>query len=119
MEQELDVKHQLIVSGASNLAYWASNFIFDILFGAFLVAGTLFAFGICHYKVWWEDPNIQAVLLMFALYIPTSCVYGYCHSFMYSSAGAALTGIILFQALAGTAGIQLPMILSEMDGTKN
>uniref|UniRef100_A0A7S0ALK6 ABC transporter domain-containing protein n=1 Tax=Pyrodinium bahamense TaxID=73915 RepID=A0A7S0ALK6_9DINO len=118
MEKETDVKHQLMVSGSSRMAYWLSNFAFDSIFGLFSCVSTLAVLAIFGSGYWCTIPNIYATVTLLLLFTPAVSVFAYFWSFFFNTSGGALTGVLLIGLLLGSFGLEISNALLLFEKTR-
>eukprot|EP00413_Alexandrium_margalefii_P025806 CAMPEP_0204558226 /NCGR_PEP_ID=MMETSP0661-20131031/30937_1 /ASSEMBLY_ACC=CAM_ASM_000606 /TAXON_ID=109239 /ORGANISM="Alexandrium margalefi, Strain AMGDE01CS-322" /LENGTH=88 /DNA_ID=CAMNT_0051565391 /DNA_START=21 /DNA_END=284 /DNA_ORIENTATION=+ len=87
MEREMDVKHQLMVSGASRASYWLSNLAFDSIFGIVSFVSTLIVLAIFGGSKWCSFPTINATAALLALFIPAVSAFAYFWSHFFQTSG--------------------------------
>mmetsp|Transcript_8335 Transcript_8335/g.20560 ORF Transcript_8335/g.20560 Transcript_8335/m.20560 type:complete len:2192 (-) Transcript_8335:64-6639(-) len=115
MENQKDVKYQLVVSGCSRLAYWLSNLLFDFVFSLVLFGVSVAVFYGYDVKTLLDDNHHQATIPLLFLYGPAAAAFAYTWSFFFTSPSAAQTSILVFQITAGFIGTILVMILTLWD----
>eukprot|EP00930_Biecheleria_cincta_P035592 TRINITY_DN24474_c0_g2_i1.p1 TRINITY_DN24474_c0_g2~~TRINITY_DN24474_c0_g2_i1.p1 ORF type:complete len:1946 (-),score=303.44 TRINITY_DN24474_c0_g2_i1:87-5924(-) len=118
-ERELSVTNQLIVSGCSRSMYWLSNFIFDYLCGCITMVGIFLAMNAYDYDQWTSGDRGQAVMVLLALYPAAAAGQAYLLSFLFSSGGAAMAGVLLVNAIFGLLGLTIPFVMESQHSTKN
>jgi len=114
-EKETDVKHQLMISGTGQFAYWSSNFIFDLVFGTFSILGLLFALWFFGEKAWLEWPRWPATVSLLILYVPASILFAYTYAHFSTSGGGALIAVLLVGLVVGLIGYDLAFLLTLFD----
>ncbi|CAK0877024.1 unnamed protein product [Prorocentrum cordatum] len=118
MEKELEVKQQLMISGASPLAYWASNLGFDCVFGLFAFVGTMLVMAIFGAREWCSFPNIGATMTLLTLFTPAVSLFAYFWSHFFNTSGSALIGVLMLGLFLGTFGINISETLSLFPQTR-
>mmetsp|Transcript_45107 Transcript_45107/g.130239 ORF Transcript_45107/g.130239 Transcript_45107/m.130239 type:complete len:2061 (+) Transcript_45107:77-6259(+) len=118
MEREVEVKHQLMVSGTGRVAYWAANLAFDCVFGVASMAGTLIVFYFFGSEQWLTFPAIKATITLLLLFIPAVAVNSYVLSFLFTSGGGALVGVLMLNTILGSVGIQVSKMLILISETR-
>ncbi|CAD8078613.1 unnamed protein product [Paramecium primaurelia] len=101
-EREINIKHQQLVSGVSVLAYWASNWIIDIvkhLIPAIVSALMVLAFDIDALIL---DGNYGAVFLFFILYGWAIIPFSYVLSFFFKVPGNSLLSSFFIHLVFGS-----------------
>jgi ABC-type multidrug transport system ATPase subunit len=117
MEKEKDVYNQLIISGASQVAYWLSNFVFDVLWGFLPAAGAMIIFGAYDLKAFITEPGTSASVALFIIYMPAMAGLAYLVSFLFSKAGNALIFSWIFNLSVGFLGVIILSIVLGIDQT--
>lgn len=117
LEKERDVYNQLIISGASQIAYWLSNFVFDIMWGYIPAIGAMIIFAAYDMTAFIEEPGLSASILLFFIYMPAMAGLAYLFSFVFSKAGNALIFSWIFNLSIGFLGTILLAILLEIEDT--
>lgn len=104
-ERENNIKHQIIVSGASKAAYWMGHYLADIIFQAipslFAVIG-IHVFGL----------NVPGVELLFAVMVFASPAFLYFYSFLFEKDDA---GSLAIKMLYFLIGVVAPITISILD----
>lgn len=118
MEREMEVKHQLMVSGTGRLAYWASNLAFDCVFGLFSTAGSLVVFYFFGAEQWLSFPAIKATASLLLLFTPAVAANSYVLSFLFNSGGGALSGVLILNIMLGSCGIEISKMLIMIKDTR-
>jgi len=116
MEREMDVHHQLMTSGASKIAYWLSNLVFDSIFGLAAFAGTMCVLAIFGADDFFSDLMWPATVLLLLLFAPAASAFGYTWSFCFSAAGNALTGLLGSTLFVSMIGLLVSQILITIKG---
>lgn len=117
-EAEVKAKHQQIISGVSLLAYWLSNYIWDLFsylapMGITLVL--LYAFGIDSYT---KGQAALAMLLVLLSFAPAVASLTYLLSFMCKSHSAAQNGILFQNFLTGLILSITNLVLTIVNSTR-
>lgn len=99
--------------------YWLSNFIFDYLCGCITMAGIFFTMKAYDYDQWTEGDRGSAVIVLLALYPAAAAGQAYLLSFLFSSGGAAMAGVLLVNAIFGLLGLTIPFVMEMQHSTKN
>lgn len=100
-ERQTNVKHQIMVSGASKIAYWTSNFFVDFLYHQ-LIAQTA-RYGIYYMEI--DAPDIEEVFFIFSLVNP---IFVYVLSFLFDTDSKASVFVRIFYfAIGGVAPIAI------------
>jgi ATP-binding cassette subfamily A (ABC1) protein 3 len=109
-EKEANTKHLQIVSGISLLAYWLSNFIFELIkyftTGA-ICLGMMAAYGQIVKEMW----------IVYFMYGISMIPFTYCFSFIFKLEASAQNFIILKNFLFGALGGSIIFILRINDST--
>lgn len=111
MEKEVEVKHQLMVSGTGRVSYWLSNFAFDTLFGLFTSVGTLLVVWIYDANELLTYPNIKATIVLLVLIPPAVSLSSFFYSTFFNSSASSLVGLLIFGLVFGTFGIEVSDVL--------
>lgn len=93
-ERQNNLKHQLMVSGATTLAYWTSQYLVDIVFHmipAVVAKASIIAFEI-------DAPQCEVVFFYFALVNP---VFIYAVSFLFDTDSKASVLVRVFYFVLG------------------
>ncbi|CAK0856237.1 unnamed protein product [Prorocentrum cordatum] len=118
MEKEVEVKQQLMISGASPLAYWASNLSFDCVFGLFAFVSTMLVMAIFGVREWCSFPNIGATVALLTLFTPAVSLFAYFWSHFFNTSGNAVAGVLMLGLFLGTFGINVSETLSLFPRTR-
>lgn len=118
MEREMEVRHQLMVSGTGRYAYWFSNLAFDLTFGIFSAAGTLAVFAAMGSEQWLSVPNVYATLTMLALFVPAISMSTYFWSNFFSTSGGAMSAILMANFIIGSFGLDISSLLIMFPKTR-
>ena len=103
-ERQTNVKHQIMVSGASKLAYWSSHFFVDFTYHYFIAI--IARLSIHYLEI--DAPDIEYLLLAFSLVNP---FFVYALSFFFDTDSKASVLIrILYFALGGVAPIAIQVL---------
>lgn len=103
-ERQAKVKHQIMVSGASKLAYWTSHFFFDFLYHLCIAQVARLSIHVSEI----DAPDIEYVFLAFSVVNP---LFVYALSFVFDSdAKASVIVRILYFALGGVAPIAIQIL---------
>lgn len=123
---EHNSKHQQLVSGVSLSAFWASNFIWDLMTYVipFVAAIVLIqAFNISAMTgnncVTCTSATFPAVVLLLALFGFAICPFTYCMSYMFKEHSSSQTYTIMINFIIGTVLMVVSFILDLFDSTKD
>ena len=104
-ERQGNLKHQLMVSGATLVSYWIANFIVD--FSVHLVTAACTKAAIFHLGI--DAPDIEYLLFWFSLANPLSI---YIVSFIFDSdAKASIIMRVFYAVLGGAAPIAMQILM--------
>ncbi|CUG86889.1 ABC transporter, putative [Bodo saltans] len=117
-ERQCKAKHLQIVSGMNFIAYWASNFVFDIV--SFLVTEilVLIVFAIFGRSEYIGSDAIGPTIVLFILYGLSGIVWAYLFSFLFDNHGSAQNLTMLANFLSGFALVIAMYILRSLDSTE-
>jgi ATP-binding cassette, subfamily A (ABC1), member 3 len=117
-ERQCKAKHLQIVSGMNFIAYWASNFVFDIV--SFLVTEVLvlIIFAIFGRSEYIGADAIGPTIVLFILYGLSGIVWAYLFSFLFDNHGSAQNLTMLSNFLAGFVLVIAMYILRSLDSTE-
>ena len=108
-ERSGNLKHQLIVSGATLKAYWIANYIVD--FCTHMIPGIVAKLCIVYFEI--DAPKFEHLIFWFALANPL-CIY--ILSFIFDSDGKASILLRIFYVVIGGAApitMQILMVFTE------
>ncbi|CUG91981.1 ABC transporter, putative [Bodo saltans] len=116
-ERQCKAKHLQIVSGMNFIAYWGSNFVFDIL--SFLVTEVivLIIFRFFDRTEYIGGDVIGGTIFLFTFYGASGIVWAYLFSFLFDNHGSAQNITMLANFLAGFVLVIVMYILRLMDST--
>ena len=115
-EKQYNIKHQQMVSGASQLAYWSSHFFVDFIKA---LIPTIFAALMCQafdIQGLIEDDCWGAVLLLFIFYAAGISNFSYFFSFFFKDYGSAQTLSFIIHFLFGGVAPIILFILRIIGG---
>ncbi len=117
-EAESKAKHQQLLSGVGLLAYWLSNFLWDLLSWLpplLITLGLLYAFGI---KTYTEGQAAGAFVALFLAFAPAATAFTYVWTFCFASHSAAQTVTLFLSFLTGLVLSITSIVLSLIDSTR-
>jgi ATP-binding cassette subfamily A (ABC1) protein 3 len=111
-EREQNTKHLQIISGISLIAYWLSNFIFELV-KYFVTGGICLSlmqiFGQCTNEMW----------LFYVIYGFSMVPFSYIFSFIFKKEASAQNLVILLNFLFGSLGGTIVFVLRTNSSTVN
>lgn len=118
-ERSSKAKHLQMVSGVNYLAYWAANFVFDLV--SFFVTEilALIIFAIFARTEYIGSEAIGATILLFVLYGLSGISSAYLFSFLFENHGSAQNITMLANFLAGFALVITMYILEMIPSTES
>ena len=105
-------KHLMKISGISLVAYWLSNYIFELI--KYYIAG-----GINMLLIWAFDYFPSYLYVLYLLYGPSMVSFTYLLSFAFSTEAAAQNGVILINFLFGALGSSVVLMFRSLDSMVN
>mmetsp|Transcript_131104 Transcript_131104/g.293288 ORF Transcript_131104/g.293288 Transcript_131104/m.293288 type:complete len:1436 (+) Transcript_131104:3-4310(+) len=114
MERELDVHHQLMISGTGKLAYWLSNLVFDSFFGLTSFVGTVIILYVFSADDFFSYHMAPATVLLLFLFAPAAAAFGYAWSFLFKASGNSLVGVLGLTLFLSTIGLTVSELLIQI-----
>lgn len=108
-EKQMAIKHQIVISGGSKIAYWLSHFIMDVITHAIPASLTLYTIDLFEVNA----PNVSYLFIAFCFANP---LFIYALNFLFSNDSIASIFVRVFYfAFGGVAPIamQVLMIISK------
>lgn len=103
-ERQTNVKHQIMVSGASKLAYWTANFFVD--FSYHMLIGLVARVSVHCLEI--DAPDLEYIFLTFSIVNP---LFVYALSFLFDTDSKASVVVrIIYFALGGVAPIAIMVL---------
>ena len=103
-ERQQNVKHQILISGASRFAYWASYYVIDIAFHQLLSGVAMLSI----YYLGIDAPDTYTLLLSFSIVNP---VFVYALSWLFETDSQASVLVrVLYFAFGGAAPIAIQVL---------
>lgn len=117
-EREYGAKHQQMISGVDIIAYWSSNWCFDVL-SYLLPAGLTFAaFFAFEIEAYITGEAMLAVVVLLLSFGPAVASFTYMMSFAFKSHSNAQNVVLLFNFVTGLALMITSFMLDTLDDTQ-
>eukprot|EP00466_Bigelowiella_natans_P009257 jgi/Bigna1/40010/e_gw1.38.1.1 len=117
-ERAVKAKHLQLVSGLSQIMYWAANYFWDVANYLVIVIGTMLIFRAYDDKDLTGDPeSLQSVFLLFLLYGMASIPQAYCLSFLFENHTTAQISIAGILFVVGFLLVVTSALLDGLSGT--
>ena len=105
-------KHLMRISGMNFLAYWLTNYIFEL-------AKYYFTAGICFLIIWAFDFYRKYFVIFYFIYGPPMITFTYIMSFWFNSESSAQNAAILLNFLIGALGSSVVLMFRGLDSMQN
>lgn len=100
-ERSTGAKHLQKVSGVSSLAYWLSNYCWDMLNYLFAVILMIIVFAAFQYSAYVNDHRLGLVFFVFLIYGLCCLPFVYLLHFMFSTPSTGMTAISMLNIITG------------------
>ena len=105
-------KHLMRISGMSFLAYWLTNYIFEL-------AKYYITAGVCLLLIWAFDFYEKYFVIFYIIYGPPMVTFTYVMSFWFNSETSAQNGAILLNFLIGALGSSVVLMFRGLDNMQD
>jgi len=107
-----NTKHLMKISGLSMLAYWISNFLFELI-KYYITAG------ICIILIKIFDYYVKYFYIFYLLYGPPMIIFTYILSFLFNNEASGQNGLILLNYIFGALGSSVALMFRSSENMKN